>query len=121
MKFMILAWGKIEIINVRTAEQVSNILSDLTYRRTENLNGYELKVGMLEKNQSVVRVKENPVGTRNALHGNANAFKDFDEIMLNTIARYMNFKVNRVYPMDDKTFGYQLSNGTYVGAIGIIM
>lgn len=46
-------------------------------------------------------------------------FKGFDETILDIVARKMNFTVKRVHPTDNKSFGYQLRNGTYVGAIGI--
>ncbi|EZA50867.1 hypothetical protein DMN91_011411 [Ooceraea biroi] len=109
-------WGKIEIVNVKTAKQASNILSHLTYYRTKNLNGYELKVGLFERSQSIKEItKDQP----NIASYYSDIFKGFDETVLNTITEYMNFKVKPIYSMN--TFGYQLSNGTYVGAIGDIV
>lgn len=109
-------WGKIEIINVKTAKQASNILSRLTYRRTKDLNGYELKVGLFEQNESAA-------GVTNVQSNNASYYYDiftgFDEAILNMITERMNFQVKETYPTDDKSHGYQLSNGTYVGVIGI--
>ncbi|XP_032683151.1 uncharacterized protein LOC116849771 isoform X2 [Odontomachus brunneus] len=51
----------------------------------------------------------------------SNIFKGFDETILDIIARQMNFTVKRIPPTDNKSFGYQLPNGTYVGAIGDIV
>ncbi|XP_025157933.1 uncharacterized protein LOC105182887 isoform X2 [Harpegnathos saltator] len=45
----------------------------------------------------------------------------FDETILDIIARRMNFTVKRVHPTDNKSFGYQLPNGTYIGAIGDVV
>lgn len=107
------AWGKVEIINVETAEETASMLSHSAYRWTSNMNEYKLKVGifrerynkLISKNKSI---SQNP----------SKVFKRFDEIMLNTISREMNFTVDTINPMNN-TFGYQLSNGTYIGAIGI--
>jgi len=113
--YLILVWGKIEIVNVKTARQASNILSHLTYHRTKNLNGYELKVGLFEQGQSIMEImKVQP----KVVSYYSDIFKGFDKIVLNTITKYMNFKVKQIYSMDDKLYGYQLPNGTYVGAIG---
>lgn len=109
---MISVWGQVEIINVKTAEEASNVLSHLTYRRTKNMNGYELKVGYFKQNQTAARLTQ----TRSHY---ADVFKEFDKTMLNTIARDMNFKVEQIHPTDNKSYGYQLPNGTYVGALGI--
>lgn len=108
-------WGEVEIINVKTAEEASNVLSHLTYRRTKNLNGYELKVGFFKRGQTLAE----PIKVRsNTYYDYADVFKGFDEIMLNTIAQNMNFKMEHIHPTDNKSYGHQLPNGTYVGAIG---
>ncbi|KAL6259301.1 hypothetical protein P5V15_009219 [Pogonomyrmex californicus] len=107
-------WGKVEIITVKTVKEASNVLSRLTYHRTKNMNGYELKVGYFKQGQTMAK----PIISRSNLHYNyADVFKGFDEIMLNTIAQDMNFKVTHIHPTDNKSYGHQLPNGTYVGAI----
>ena len=107
-------WGRVEIINVITAEEASKMLSHLTYRRTKNMNGYILKVGYFnQKEKSIIEpIKSQPIRRY------INVFKEFDEKMLTTIAQDMNFQIEYVYPTDNKSFGSQLFNGTYVGAIG---
>jgi hypothetical protein len=111
---LISVWGKVEIINIKTARQVSNILSHLTYHRTKNLNGYELKVGLFEQDQSMMEMTKD----QSKVVSYSDIFKGFDEIVLSTITEYMNFKVKQIYSTDNKLYGYQLPNGTYVGAIG---
>lgn len=111
---MISVWGKVEIINIKTAKEASDILSHLTYRHTKNMNGYELKVGYFKRGQ--IRIAE-PIKVRSSTHYDY-AFKGFDETVLNMIAQNMNFKVEYIHPTDNKSFGYRLPNGTYVGAIG---
>lgn len=107
-------WGKVETINVKTAEEASNVLSHLIYRRTKNLNEYELKVGYFNQGQTLAK----PIKVQsNMYHEHADIFKGFDEIMLKTIAGNMNFKMEHVHPRDNKWYGYGLPNGTYVGAI----
>lgn len=114
---MISGWGEVEIINIKTAEEASNILSHLTYRRTKDLNGYELKVGYFKRGQTLAE----PIKVHSSTcYDYADVFKGFDEIVLNTIAQSMNFKMEHVHPTDNKSYGYQLPNGTYVGAIGIL-
>lgn len=108
---MISVWGEVEIINVKTAEEASNILSHLTYRRTKNMNGYELKVGYFKQNQTAAGLTQ----VRSSIHY-ADVFNKFDKTMLKTIARGMNFKVGQIYPTE--SYGYRLPNGTYVGALG---
>ncbi|XP_011860394.1 PREDICTED: uncharacterized protein LOC105557693 isoform X2 [Vollenhovia emeryi] len=105
-------WGEVEIINVKTAEEASSVLSQLTSRRTNNLNGYELKVGYFMRGETLAE----PTKDRSN-QDYAGIFKGFDELLLNTIARSMNFQVEHVHPSDNKSFGYRLPNGTYVGAI----
>lgn len=112
-------WGQVEIVNVKTAEEASNVLSYLTYRRTKNMNGYELKVGYFKQGQTIA--KPITVQSSSTHYDYADVFKGFDEIMLNTIARDMNFQVEHIHPTDNKSYGHQLSNGTYVGAIGIYL
>lgn len=112
---LISVWGKVETINVKTAEEASNVLSHLIYRRTKNLNEYELKVGYFNQGQTLAK----PIKVQsNMYHEHADIFKGFDEIMLKTIAGNMNFKMEHVHPRDNKWYGYGLPNGTYVGAIG---
>lgn len=108
------AYGQVEIINVKTAGEASSLLSHLSYYRTNNMNGYELKMGFFSKNELS---KEDKIGLSTRYNYN-HAFKDIDLIILNTIAEHMNFTYRRMQPTDNKSFGYQLSNGTYVGAIG---
>jgi len=81
--YLISVWGKIEIVNIKTARQVSNILSHLTYHRTKNLNGYELKVGLFEQSQSIMEMMK-------VISYYSDIFKEFDEIVLSTITEYMN-------------------------------
>lgn len=78
------------------------------------MNGYELKTGFFSEDELS---EEDKIGL-NTRHNNNYAFKDIDLIILNTIAEHMNFTYRRMHPTDNKSFGYQLSNGTYVGAIG---
>ncbi|XP_018374121.1 PREDICTED: uncharacterized protein LOC108768249 isoform X3 [Trachymyrmex cornetzi] len=112
-------WGRVEIINVTTAEEASKMLSHLTYHRTKNMNGYALKVGYFkDKAKSIAKPIKGQSITR---YSYADVFKEFDEKMLNTIAQDMNFQIEYVYPADNKWFGSQLFNGTYVGAIGDIV
>lgn len=108
------AYGRIEIINVKTAEEVSSLLSHLSYYRTNNMNGYELKTGIFAEDELSEEEKRG-LSTR---YNNNHAFKDIDNIILNTIAQHMNFTYRRLRPMDNKSFGYQLFNRTYVGALG---
>ncbi|KAG5345525.1 GRID2 protein, partial [Acromyrmex charruanus] len=108
-------WGRVEIINVVTAEEASKMLLHLTYRRTKNMNEYVLKVGYFKpKEKSITEPIKNQSITR---YSYAEIFKKFDEKMLNTIAQDMNFQIKYVYPTDNQWFGSQLFNGTYVGAI----
>ncbi|TGZ54640.1 Glutamate receptor delta-2 subunit [Temnothorax longispinosus] len=107
-------WGKVERTSVKTAEEASSVLSHLIYRRTKNMNGYELKVGYFKQGHTLAE----PTKVQSNTHYADYVFKGFDEIVLNTIARDMNFKVEHIHPTDNKSYGYQLPNGTYVGAIG---
>ncbi|KYM93703.1 hypothetical protein ALC62_15689 [Cyphomyrmex costatus] len=111
-------WGRVEIINVITAEEASDELSHSTYRRTKNMNGYTLKVGYFKQNQTIAEPMKGQSSTR---YSYDDIFEEFDETMLNTIAQDMNFQIEYVHPADNKWFGYQLSNGTYVGAIGDVV
>lgn len=79
------------------------------------MNGYELKVGYFKQGQTITEPIKVHSSTR---YDYAYVFKGFDEMMLNTIAQDMNFQVEHVHPTDDKSYGYRLPNGTYVGAIG---
>ncbi|XP_024869798.1 uncharacterized protein LOC112453325 isoform X2 [Temnothorax curvispinosus] len=106
-------WGKVERTSVKTAEEASSVLSHLIYRRTKNMNGYELKVGYFKQGHTLAE----PTKVQSNTHYADYVFKGFDEIVLNTIARDMNFKVEHIHPTDNKSYGYQLPNGTYVGAI----
>ncbi|XP_011051279.1 PREDICTED: uncharacterized protein LOC105144210 [Acromyrmex echinatior] len=112
-------WGRVEIINVVTAEEASKMLLHLTYRRTKNMNEYVLKVGYFKpKEKSITEPIKNQSIAR---YSYAEIFKEFDKKMLNTIAQDMNFQIKYVYPTDNQWFGSQLFNGTYVGAIGDIV
>lgn len=107
------AYGRVEIINVKTAEEASSLLSHLTYYRTNNMNGYEVKAGLFTENMDNKHRKVEPPHN-NYTYG----FEDIDEIMLDTIAKRMNFTAKWIPPTDNQFFGYQVSNGTYIGAIG---
>lgn len=109
------AYGRVEIINVKTVGEASNLLSHLSYYQTNNMNGYELKTGFFTEDDLS---EEERMGL-NKRYNNNHIFKETDEIVLNTIAEHMNFTYRRMRPKDNKSFGYQLPNGTYVGAIGI--
>lgn len=113
------AYGRVEIINVKTAEEASSLLSHLTYHRTNNMNGYELKTGLFSPDEVA---KEHAKVGLSTHYNNTSIFKEIntgiDEIILNTIAQRMNFTARQVPPTDNQSFGYQLPNGTYVGAIG---
>lgn len=109
---LISAWGRVEIIRVNTTRQASSVLSNLTERRTSNMNGYPLRVGTFDLNPSIVAELNQSVD-------DSDLYKGLDEAMLRTIARRMNFATRRVSPADNKGFGYQFLNGTYVGALGI--
>ncbi|KAL0108841.1 hypothetical protein PUN28_014155 [Cardiocondyla obscurior] len=111
-------WGKIEIINAKTTEEASNVLSQLVHRRTKDMHGYELKVGYFNRNQT----RAEPIRVRSSTRYNyAEVFKGFDELMLKTIARNMNFQTELINPTDNESYGYQLANGTYIGAIGDVV
>jgi len=84
--YLISVWGKIEIVNIKTARQVSNILSHLMYHRTKNLNGYELKVGLFEQSQSIMEMMK--VQSK-VVSYYSDIFKEFDEIVLSTITEYI--------------------------------
>ncbi|XP_029680584.1 uncharacterized protein LOC115246109 isoform X2 [Formica exsecta] len=112
------AYGQIEIINVKTAEQASNLISHFTYYRTNNMNGYELKMGLFSPAQEA---SEQAKVVLSKYDNNTDVFQGLDEIILDTIAQRMNFTTRSIYPTDNKSFGRQLSNGTYVGAIGDVM
>lgn len=80
------------------------------------MNGYELKTGFFSKDEDMSEEEKMGLSKRS---NNNRSFKEIDQIILNTIAEHMNFTYRRMFPKDDKFFGYQLPNGTYVGAIGI--
>lgn len=101
-------------MNVNTTARSSNLT---TYSWTRNLNGYELKVGIFDKSITT-NVMNNSTMSTSMQYNFSNVFKGFDETILNIIARQMNFTVKRVHPTDNGSFGYQLANGTYIGAIG---
>lgn len=100
-------------MNIKTTKEASDILSHLTYRHTKNMNGYELKVGYFKRGQTLAE----PIKVRSSTYYDY-ASMVFDETMLSMIAKDMNFKVEHIHPTDNKSFGYRLPNGTYVGAIG---
>ncbi|XP_029161062.1 uncharacterized protein LOC114932827 [Nylanderia fulva] len=110
------AYGRVEIINVKTAEEASSLLSHLTYSRTSNMNGYELRTGLFSLDESTDK-RQGEVKHYNSTF----IFEGLDEIMLDTIAERMNFTAKLIPPTDKQSFGYQLSNGTYVGAIGDVV
>lgn len=73
------------------------------------MNGYELKTGLYSPDE---------VPKEHAKVGLSTHYNQIDEIILDTIAQRMNFTARQVPPTDNQSFGYQLPNGTYVGAIG---
>ncbi|XP_067208039.1 uncharacterized protein [Linepithema humile] len=109
------AWGKIEITNVETAEETASMLSRSAHRWTSNMNEYKLKVGMFTQGQTVEKENESSSQSR------SDVFKELDEIMLKTISQQMNFTAKIMDPTDNLWFGYQLSNGTYTGALGDVV
>ncbi|XP_014489479.1 PREDICTED: uncharacterized protein LOC106752352 [Dinoponera quadriceps] len=112
------AWGGIDVVSVNTTARSSN----LTYRCTRNLNGYELKVGIFEGNHSIANMMSSSVMQPVSMqYDYSNIFKGFDETILDIVARQMNFTAKRVHPTDNRSFGYQLPNGTYIGAIGDVV
>ncbi|EFN84854.1 hypothetical protein EAI_10312 [Harpegnathos saltator] len=108
------AWGGIDVVTVNTTVRSSNLT---THRCTRDLNGYELKVGIFNGSQSTARLMNTSITSANVQYNYFDIFKGFDETILDIIARRMNFTVKRVHPTDNKSFGYQLPNGTYIGAI----
>lgn len=97
--------------------EASIALSHLKYRRTRNLNRYELKVGIFTKGETINNTKAHAT---NHYKSDSDIFKGFDDLMLNTIATHMNFKANITDPTDNQNFGYRLPNGTYIGALGTV-
>ncbi|XP_072757068.1 uncharacterized protein [Anoplolepis gracilipes] len=112
------AYGQVEIINVKTAEEASKLLSHLTYARTNNMNGYELKTGIFSENQLT---SEHVKMALSKHYKDTYFFQGLDEIILETVAQHMNFTAIRMSPSDNQSFGHQLPNGTYVGAIGDVV
>ncbi|XP_050450325.1 uncharacterized protein LOC126850903 isoform X2 [Cataglyphis hispanica] len=113
------AYGQVEIIQIKTAEEASNLLSHLTYHRTNNMNGYELKTGLFSPTEETAS-EQAKVGLNNR-DNNTDIFEGLDETILDTISQRMNFTARWIHPTDNKLFGHQLSNGTYVGAIGDVV
>lgn len=96
------------------------MLSNLPYRRTRNLNGYEVKVGIFEQFVSNIEILENSTKPfKDILKEYPELQKSFNSVALETMARYMNFKVKQIHPEANTSFGHQLPNGTYTGALGI--
>lgn len=81
------------------------------------MNGYELKMGLFSPAQEA---SEQAKVVLSKYDNNTDIFQGLDEIILDTIAQRMNFTTRSIYPTDNKSFGRQLSNGTYVGAIGTL-
>lgn len=81
------------------------------------MNGYELKTGLFSPTEETAS-EQAKVGL-NKPDNNTDIFEGLDETILDTIAQRMNFTARWIRPTDNQFFGHQLSNGTYVGAIGI--
>ncbi|KAG7203008.1 hypothetical protein KM043_010136 [Ampulex compressa] len=109
----------IEEIEVKSQKQMLNLLSSLTYRRTINLNQYRLNVSLFEQYQGIMKLRVKP--RPGSVYDYSGGYNGSDGIVLGTIAKYMNFKSNIVYPTDGIKFGYQKHNGTYVGALGDVV
>lgn len=82
------------------------------------MNGYELRTGLFSHTEETAS-EQAKIGLLDKYDNNTDIFQGLDETILDTIAQHMNFTARRIHPTDNKLFGRQLSNGTYVGAIGI--
>ncbi|XP_046813907.1 uncharacterized protein LOC124422051 isoform X2 [Vespa crabro] len=111
--------GKLESINVVSKEDIFQRLSTLNHRRTNNMYGYKLNVGLFQQYQTLMKMKDKP--SPGSIYKYSAGYNGSDAIILGTIAKYMNFTVNEINPRDQIKFGYELSNGTYVGTLGDIV
>ncbi|XP_046813908.1 uncharacterized protein LOC124422051 isoform X3 [Vespa crabro] len=81
--------------------------------------GYKLNVGLFQQYQTLMKMKDKP--SPGSIYKYSAGYNGSDAIILGTIAKYMNFTVNEINPRDQIKFGYELSNGTYVGTLGDIV
>ncbi|XP_035731999.1 uncharacterized protein LOC118445986 isoform X3 [Vespa mandarinia] len=111
--------GKLESINVVSKEDIFQRLSTLNHRRTNNMYGYKLNVGLFQQYQTLMKMRDKP--SPGSIYKYSAGYNGSDAIILGTIAKYMNFTVNEINPRDQIKFGYELSNGTYVGTLERIL
>ncbi|KAF7419096.1 hypothetical protein HZH68_001749 [Vespula germanica] len=111
--------GKLESINVVSKEDIFLCLSRLTHRRTDNMHGYKLNVGLFQQFQTLMKMRDKP--SPGTIYEYSSGYNGSNAIILGTIAKYMNFTVNEINPRDQIKYGHELSNGTYVGTLGDIV
>ncbi|KAI4504573.1 hypothetical protein M0802_000123 [Mischocyttarus mexicanus] len=109
--------GKLESINVLSKEDIFQCLSTLTHRRTNNLYGYKLNVGLFQQYQTLMKTKQEPL--KGSVYEYSLGYRGTNAMIMGTIVKYMNFTVNEINPEDRIKFGHELPNGTLVGTLGI--
>ncbi|XP_015191550.1 PREDICTED: uncharacterized protein LOC107074543 [Polistes dominula] len=110
--------GKLESINVISKEDIFQCLSTLNHRRTNNLYGYKLNVGLFQQYQTLMKTQEIPL--KGSVYEYSLGYMGTNAMIMGTIAKYMNFTANEINPDDRIKFGHELPNGTLVGTLGDI-
>lgn len=84
-----------------------------------SLKGMTLNVTLFERTPSAVKDLPETMIHYDCMHTDlAHGFSGFDGCVLGNMAYYLNFVVNIV---DSSDYGYQLSNGTYIGSLAHVV
>ncbi|XP_076547413.1 uncharacterized protein LOC117610092 [Osmia lignaria lignaria] len=113
------SWGQLERVEVTSQRHLLHLLSTLHQRRTINFQGHKFNVSMFHQDQegTKIRGKIDP----NSVYVYSGGYNWTSGILLGVLARKINFTVNVIEPADNESYGYQMENGKFNGAIGDLM
>lgn len=107
--------GDVVEISAANASLIRNLLSF----RLKNLRRYPLRVSMFYRTSTARPLLAD--GSPWLGNGDVVRYEGVDAVILQNLARYMNFSVSMVLPTDGDRYGGKLWNGTFTGALGDVV